>query len=83
MSYELTKNDPAPPARKVNYRWPFADMEPDHSFAVHERAAWPSACNAAYAYGRRHGVKFAVRWNAKAVSDSGNPEPHGKIWRVS
>lgn len=65
----IDKNVPFPigPSTGKRSTWPFALMEPQTSFVVPPESV-DALRVAAYAYGRRHGMTFAVRRGADGVT---------------
>jgi len=67
-SIKIDKNAPLPAPR---VKWPFHEMEVGDSFLI--PAGQEKACrSSAWTYGKKHGMKFAVRTEKKGV----------RIWRI-
>jgi hypothetical protein len=68
--YEIIKGAPPPPAKGRTSAYPFADMEVGDAFDANSEAVRWSV----YAYGKRHGKKFAVRSVGNGVL---------RVWRTA
>jgi hypothetical protein len=56
--FQLQKNVPLPARRAV---YPFSEMTEGDSFFIADKDAARKARNASYVYGKKNGVRFAIR----------------------
>lgn len=81
MSFTITDNEPIPPTRVNEYKWPFHKMVVGQCVIIDDLKAWPFASRAAHACGTRRGWRFKCWWQ-KDFTPEIKAQGVGKIWRV-